>query len=171
MIRTARPFVEAINPPSLAPPAGHFDRAVRIGPWLTVSGTSALTNLTGPVEERSLPADFRAQAELTFDNIAAVLAAVDAGFEHVYEIHATLARAEDFGTLNDIFRVRIPERGFVGSGYVAEFLGPGMLLEIEVRAYLPDFADGSTPRGPGAPIHPTDPIPAIDPTDPNGDHA
>ena len=152
MIRTARPFIEAVNPPALAPPAGHFDRAVRIGPWLTVSGTSALTNLTGPVEDRRLPADFRAQAELTFDNIAIVLDAVGAGFEHVYEIHATLARAEDFGTLNEIFRDRIPERGFVGSGYVAEFLGPGMLIEVEARAYLPHFAD------------PT----CTDPTHPNG---
>lgn len=151
MIPTGRPFIEAVNPAALAPPAGHFDRALRIGPWLTVSGTSALTNLTGPVEERRLPTDFRAQAELTFDNIAAVLAAVDASFEHVYEIHATLARAEDFGVLNEIFRERIPERGFVGSGYVAEFLGPGMLIEVEARAYLPHFAAPSSPD----PIHPT----------------
>ncbi|GAA2873538.1 MAG TPA: RidA family protein [Microbacterium sp.] len=151
MIRTARPFIEAINPSRLAPPAGHFDRAMRIGPWLTVSGTSALTNLTGPVEERRLPDDFRAQAELAFDNIAVVLDSVDASFEHVYEIHATLARAEDFGTLNDIFRERIPERGFVGSGYVAEFLGPGMLIEVEVRAYLPHFADDTTTPHPITP--------------------
>lgn len=156
MMPADRPFIEAINPSDLAPPAGHFDRAMRIGPWLTVSGTSALTNLTGPVEDRRLPADFRAQADLAFDNIAIVLAAVDAGFEHVYEVHATLARAEDFGTLNEIFRERIPQRGFVGSGYVAEFLGPGMLIEVEVRAYLPHFAGDA---------------PAPHPTHPNGDNS
>jgi|GEM_PF-6420833 len=133
--------IESVNPASLAPPAGHFDRAVRIGPWLFVSGTSALTNRTGPVAERRLPDDFRAQADEAFDNITRVLEEVGATFADVFEIRATLARASDFAELNELFRERIPGRGFVGSGYVAEFLGPGMLIEVEVKAYLPAFAD------------------------------
>ena len=42
------------NPATLAPPVGHFDRAVKIGPWLFISGTSALTHKTGRIEDRKL---------------------------------------------------------------------------------------------------------------------
>ncbi len=129
-------LIEAINPTTLAPPAGHFDRAVRIGPWLSISGTSALTNQTGSVAERQLPADFVTQANMAFDNIEKVLEAAGSSFQDVYEIRAMLASAEDFSALNDIFRERLPERGFVGSGYVVGFLGPGMLIEIEAKAYI-----------------------------------
>lgn len=65
--------VVAVNPPSLAAPAGHFGRAVRIGDFLHVSGTSALPNLAGTVEERILPEGFREQAVTTFGNIEKVL--------------------------------------------------------------------------------------------------
>lgn len=129
--------IVAVNPPTLAAPAGHFDRAVRIGPWLLISGTSALTNLDGPIEERRLSGSFREQADAAFDNVERVLASEGAGFEQVFEVRVTLASAGDFACLNDIFRERIPGRGFIGSGYVGEFLAPGMLIEVEAKAYLP----------------------------------
>lgn len=129
--------IVAINPDTLAEPAGHFDRAVQIGPWLFISGTSALTNLSGTIEERRMPDTFLEQANSAFDSIEKVLTAAGATFDDVYEIRAMLSDAADFGTLNDIFRERLPNRGFVGHGYVTEFLAPGMKVEIEANAYLP----------------------------------
>ncbi|WP_037370738.1 RidA family protein [Amycolatopsis orientalis] len=129
--------VVPINPGTLAEPAGHFDRAVRIGPWLFISGTSALTNLSGTIEERRMPEDFREQANIAFDNIEKVLHEAGATFEHVYEIRTMLSDAADFGVLNELFRERMPGRGFIGHGYVTGFLAPGMKIEIEANAYLP----------------------------------
>jgi hypothetical protein len=59
----------AINPGALAAPVGPFDRAVRIGPWLFISGTSALTHLPGDFFARPLPPTMEEQARLTFLNI------------------------------------------------------------------------------------------------------
>ncbi|WP_448809917.1 RidA family protein [Agromyces bauzanensis] len=131
------PHIIPINPETLGEPAGHFDRAVRIGDWLLISGTSALTNLSGTIEERIMPDSFEDQACVTFDNVEKVLEAAGATWNDVYEIRAMLSNAADFAHLNDIFRERIPARGFIGHGYVTEFLAPGMKIEIEVNAYLP----------------------------------
>src|SRR4051812_49185975 len=106
-----RYHVVPINPDSLAEPAGHFDRAVRIGPWLFISGTSALTNLSGTIEERRMPEDFREQANAAFDNVEKVLHAAGATFENVYEIRTMLSDAADFAVLNELFRERMPGRG------------------------------------------------------------
>ena len=136
-VKQERRRVVPVNPPTLAAPAGHFDRAVRIGDWLFISGTSALTNLSGDLADRVLPDSFVEQANAAFDNIGKVLEYAGGSFEDVYEIRVTLADAADFGPLNDIFAERMPHRGFVGSGYVAGFLAPGMKIEIEANAYIP----------------------------------
>ena len=59
----------AINPGTLAPPVGHFDRAVKMGPWLFISGTSALTHVTGEMSERKLSATIEEQVRETLTNI------------------------------------------------------------------------------------------------------
>lgn len=137
-----RSSVVTLNPPTLAEPAGHFDRAVRIGDWLFISGTSALTNMSGEVSERRLPDTFEEQAQLTFDNIEKVLDYAGATYEHVYELRVILSDRADFGRLNEIFRERMPNRGFIGHGYVADFLAPGMKIEVEANAFLGDRAAG-----------------------------
>ena len=128
--------VVAVNPSSLAEPAGHFDRAVRIGDFLHISGTSALTNLTGTVEERILPESFREQADATFDNIEKVLVSQGGTLADIYEIRVTLSDRDLFGPLNEILKERMPARGFIGSGYVAGFMAPHMKIEVEAHAYL-----------------------------------
>lgn len=130
------PHIVPINPGTLAEPAGHFDRAVRIGDWLFISGTSALTGLSGSISERIMPESFEEQAAAAFDNVERVLEAAGGSWDDVYEIRAMLSDAGDFAHLNDVFRDRIPNRGFIGHGYVTEFLAPDMKIEIEVNAYL-----------------------------------
>ena len=58
------------NPDTLAPPVGHFDRAVKFGAdWLFISGTSALTNVQGDMRKRKLVKGIKAQTHETLDNI------------------------------------------------------------------------------------------------------
>ena len=124
------------NPATLAPPVGHFDRAVRFGDWLFVSGTSALTNVSGPIEERRLVEGIEAQAHETLDNIAKVLEDAGGSLADVYEVRVILKRREDFGVVDRILKERIPDKGFVAHAYEGVLLHPEMELEIEVNAYL-----------------------------------
>ncbi|MSP52487.1 MAG: RidA family protein [Alphaproteobacteria bacterium] len=124
------------NPKTLAPPVGHFDRAVRIGDWLFISGTSALTGVTGPMNERRLVKGIEAQAHATLDNIEKVLKDAGARPDQVYEIRLIIRKAEYFLIVDRILKQRWPKKGFIAHGYEGVLLHPEMELEIEANAYL-----------------------------------
>jgi enamine deaminase RidA (YjgF/YER057c/UK114 family) len=124
------------NPKTLAAPVGHFERAVRFGDWLFVSGTSALTNVTGPMNDRRLVQGVEAQTRETLDNIERVLKAAGGSLANIYELRIVLRRREDFGVVDGVLRERIPENGFICHGYEGVLLHPEMELEIEANAYL-----------------------------------
>jgi enamine deaminase RidA (YjgF/YER057c/UK114 family) len=123
------------NPKTLAPPVGHFDRAVKIGPWLFISGTSALTHKTGRIEDRKLSPTIEAQTRETLTNIQRVCE--DAGYarEDIYELRIFITRREFFGKVDAIVKEILPRRGFVCHAYQAELMNPDMLIEIEANAY------------------------------------
>ena len=125
-----------LNPSTLAPPVGHFDRAVRLGDWLFVSGTSALTNLSGSIGDRRLLPGVEAQTHETLDNIEKVLEAAGGSLADVYEVRVILREREHFSTVDRILRERMPGRGFIAHAYEGVLLHPQMELEIEVNAYL-----------------------------------
>jgi enamine deaminase RidA (YjgF/YER057c/UK114 family) len=124
------------NPATLKPPVGHFDRAVRFDNWLFVSGTSALTNVSGPIEERRLVEGLEAQTHETLDNIARVLEAAGGSLADVYEVRVILKQRGDFAVVDRILAERIPGKGFIAHAYEGVLLHPEMELEIEVNAYL-----------------------------------
>lgn len=123
------------NPSTLAPPVGHFDRAVKIGPWLFISGTSALTHKTGRIEERKLSPTIEEQTRETLTNIQRVCEAAGYGLEDIYEIRIFITRREYFGKVDAIVKEIMPRRGFVAHAYQAELMHADMLIEIEANAY------------------------------------
>ena len=124
------------NPDTLAPPVGHFDRAVRFDDWLFISGTSALTNVRGPMSDRCLVKGIEAQAILTLDNIEKVCQAAGGSLADIYEFRIILKERENFSIVSDILKSRIPKKGFIAHGYKGDLLHPDMELEIEAYAYL-----------------------------------
>jgi enamine deaminase RidA (YjgF/YER057c/UK114 family) len=125
----------AINPDTLAPPVGHFDRAVRIGPWLFISGTSALTHVTGDIATRKLSPTIEVQTRETLANIQRVCEAAGYALSDIYEIRFILRHREDFKAMNQILEEVLPDRGFIAHGYPGDLLHPDMLIEIEANAY------------------------------------
>ena len=109
---------------------------MRFGDWLFVSGTSALTNVSGPIGERRLVEGIEAQTHETLDNIEKVLEAAGGTLGEIYEIRIILRRREDFAVVDGILKKRIPGKGFIAHAYEGVLLHPGMELEIEVNAYL-----------------------------------
>jgi 2-iminobutanoate/2-iminopropanoate deaminase len=126
---------KVFNPTTLAPPVGHFDRAVQIGPWLFISGTSALTHKTGPIEARKLSPTIEEQTRETLVNIERVC--VDAGYtlDDIYELRIFITRREFFSKVDAIVKELLPKRGFVCHAYQAELMNKDMLIEIEANAY------------------------------------
>jgi enamine deaminase RidA (YjgF/YER057c/UK114 family) len=127
---------EAINPTTLAQPVGHFDRAVRIGNILYISGTSALTHVSGGLRDRELPATIEEQTRLTFENIKKVTNAAGGRLSDIFKLTVFLVHAEDFDVVDKITREYLPERGFINSAFRTDLLNPNMLIEIEATALL-----------------------------------
>ena len=127
---------EVINPDTLASPVGHFDRAVRIDNTLYISGTSALTHVTGSLRERKLPPTIEEQTRLTFEKIRKVLEAAGGQLSDIFKITVFLVRAEDFEVVDQITREYLPARGFINSTFQTDLLNPDMLIEIEATAQL-----------------------------------
>lgn len=124
------------NPELLEAPVGHFDRAVRFGDWLFLSGTSALTNVSGSMAGRRLVEGIEAQTHETLDNIEHVLQAAGGSLADIYEVRMVLKKREHFATVDRILQDRIPNKGFIAHAYEGVLLHPEMELEIEVNAYL-----------------------------------
>jgi len=123
------------NPKTLAAPVGHFDRAVKIGPWLFISGTSALTHKAGRIEDRKLSPTIEEQTRETLTNIQRVCEDAGYALEDIYELRIFITRREFFGSVDAIVKELLPKRGFVCHAYQAELMNRDMLIEIEANAY------------------------------------
>ena len=126
---------KVFNPKTLAPPVGHFDRAVRIGPWLFISGTSALTHKAGRIEDRKLSPTIEEQTRETLTNIHRVCEDAGYALEDIYELRIFITQREFFGKVDAIVKEFLPKRGFVCHAYQAELMNRDMLIEIEANAY------------------------------------
>ena len=126
----------AINPDVLATPVGHFDRAVRMGNTLWISGTSALTHVKGDVQDRKLSPSIEEQTRQTYDNIKSVLDAAGGKMSDIFKMQVYIVRREDWDTIDRVTKEYLPDKGFINSAFVTELLNPDMLIEIEATAWL-----------------------------------
>jgi enamine deaminase RidA (YjgF/YER057c/UK114 family) len=123
--------IERVNPEGMRF-TGMSQATVADG-WIQVSGQVALSNgaLVGAD-------DATAQAEQSFANVLAVLAAAGAGPEHVMKLVCYLTDRAAYGGFaavrNRIFAGHPPASSVV---VVKELLVPGLLMEIEAVARLP----------------------------------
>ena len=92
---------EAIQTDKGVKPASPYSQGIIAkGRSVYVSGQGSFDPATGQFE----PGDFKQQAERTFHNVAAILAAAGGGWKDVVKVNVYLASILDFGAMNEVYR-------------------------------------------------------------------
>ena len=125
---------EIINPATLGNAVGPFARSVRVGGILYISGTSALSHLSGPLSERVLSPDFDDQARHTFANIEKVLVSCGLGMDDLFKVIVMLKRKEDYVRLNALRSELFPSAEVASTTFIADLIRSDMLIEVEANA-------------------------------------
>jgi len=116
-------------------PVVGYSRAVRVGPYIHVAGTTGIDSEGRIVGE----GDLYAQTVQTLKNIAAALEKAGARMEDVVRTRVfttDISRWEEIGRAHgDIFRDIRPASTMVE---VSRLISPAMLVEIEADAILPE---------------------------------
>ena len=120
-------------------PVAPFSHAVRVGPWLFVTGQMP----TWPGDDaRALPEGVQAQTQRVMANLDIVLAAGGADRSHIVQARIYLTEFHrDYAAMNDIWRSffpagRLPARTCIGVTGLAR----RALVEIDLIAYHPPAA-------------------------------
>lgn len=127
-----------LSPSSLGEPIGPFVRGVRVGRLVAVSGTSALSHLSGELGDRRLDQDFSVQARLTFENVHRALLDAQLDWNHVVKIGVMIKRREDYAELNRIRAEILNGEPTASTTIVCELIREDMLIEVDAWAIAPD---------------------------------
>ncbi len=138
-----------VAPAGLGEPIGPFVRGIAAGGLVAISGTSALSHLSGPANERPLAPDFETQARQTFTNLETALTAAGLGWEHAIQMTVILTRREDYAALNAIRAEALGGTPVASTAVVADLLRAEMQIEVDLWAVEPNGGDivGSSGSG------------------------
>jgi enamine deaminase RidA (YjgF/YER057c/UK114 family) len=106
-----------------------YSRAVVVGDWVFVSGTTGFNYASMTIED-----DVVAQCEQTFRNIEAALAEAGASLADVVRVHYLLPNAGDFRACWPICQRYLGEVRPAATMIEAGLSDPRMKIEIEVTA-------------------------------------
>lgn len=126
-----------------ATPRGSFPHVKRAGDFIYVSGTSS-RRLDNSIEGASTDAngrvqmDIRIQTRAVIENIADILASMDAALSDLLELSCFLVDMEDFDGFNEVYAEYFDETGPTRTTVaVAQLPHPHLAIEIKAVAYKP----------------------------------
>jgi reactive intermediate/imine deaminase len=132
-VRTTR-----LNPGTVAAPIGSYSHAVRVeagdAVWIYVSGQIAF-DADGRLVGRG---HLRAQTEQVFENLARVLEANGASFEHVVKLQTFFTTLDDLAGSREVRGRYLPTEPPASTAVqVAALVVPDALIEVDLVAVVP----------------------------------
>src|SRR4029453_7459748 len=120
---------------------GPYSQAIRAGDLLFVSGQIPIDPATGTLVE----GDIAVQTRRVLDNLAAILAAAGASFEHVVKTTVFLLDMNDLAAMNAVYATYVPTPPPARSTVQVSRLPRDVRVEIDTIARL---RQGRGPRNP-----------------------
>jgi 2-iminobutanoate/2-iminopropanoate deaminase len=125
---------QAIAAPGAPKAIGPYSPALRAGNLLFVSGQIPLDPASGAL----VHGDIAAQTERVMHNLAALLAAAGAGFEHVVRTTVFLLDMNEFAAMNEVYGRFVADPPPARSTVQVARLPRDVRVEIDVIAVVPD---------------------------------
>ncbi len=111
------------------PRIGPYSQAVQVGDLVYTAGQTGIDPATGNVAGEN----FADQARQAFINLRTLLEDAGSGMEHVFKVTCFVTDAQDFGTLNELFKEFFPSAPPVRSTPVVS-LPRGLKFSVDAIA-------------------------------------
>lgn len=129
--------MKALSPPLIAPPFARYSHGIEVPPGWRMVRTSGQLGLG---QDDLVPDDARAQADICFANIAAILHEADMAARHVCHVSAYVtdrAHMPGYMAARDAFLADNPVLPTSTLVIVSGFTRPEFVVEVEVWAAAP----------------------------------
>jgi 2-iminobutanoate/2-iminopropanoate deaminase len=123
---------QAVSTPHAPAAIGPYSQAIKAGNLLFLSGQIPLDPQTGNLVDGGI----EPQTHQVFRNIAAILAAADASFDHVVSAGVFLADMNDFAKMNAVYAEYFTSPAPARATVQVARLPKDCLVEIQVTAVL-----------------------------------
>ncbi len=120
-------FIKTQNAPQ---PIGPYSQGIRAGNFLFVSGQGPIDPKTGKMIE----VDIEKQTHQTLQNVKAIVEDAGLSLNDVVKVSIFLKNASDFQKMNEIYKTFFQENPPTRTTVQANFVSPGMLIEIDAIA-------------------------------------
>jgi len=116
-------------------PSGAYSQAVKLGDMVYAAGTCPFDLATGEV---LYPGDMERQTRLVLEYLQEILRAAGTSLEHVVKVTAFIDELNDFQAYNRVYSQFFNEAPPARSTFEIVKFPPGMRVEIECIAYIPN---------------------------------
>jgi 2-iminobutanoate/2-iminopropanoate deaminase len=127
-----------IMPKGMAEVAGPFSRAILIGDYLHIAGTTALSHVSGDYYDRKVPDTIEEQTRVTMENIRSCVEAVGGTIDDIFKVVIMLKNPSDYKRMNVVRAKYFRKAPPISTCFRAELMRDDILIEIEAVAFVPN---------------------------------
>lgn len=114
-------------------PVGPYSQAIRVGPWVFISGQIAID----PTTQQFVGGSIEAQTERVMENLRAILESVGGGLEDLVQVTVFLRDMGDFPKFNQIYARYVGKKPPARATVAVAGLPGGAAVEVTAIAYVP----------------------------------
>jgi len=120
-----------VRTPNSPQPVGPYSQGIKVGNFLFIAGQGPLDPRTGKI----VGSDIESQSRRTLENIRGIVEAAGYSLRDVVKVSVFLKDKSDFQKMNEVYKGFFANEPPARTTVQADFVAPGMLLEIDAVAY------------------------------------